>query len=277
MDGDNGWESMGTANKCCRIGGKLREVKRMAKVGEKVKIVNAANVPVTNGKPEYRNGDVLKIIGYCGSQARYAEGTADNGNDRVLNHDKYVVLEVEKEMRFKVGDLIKGTTRGDYSITNEKMTKATVIGVFENDAIRIRINEHSDVSKIGTEYTVFGRYFKPVTFTLSDLKPCMVAKIRDGKTAIMSMSQDNGMVMNCDNGCWEGLGNYSDTLESSVTNQHDIMEVYGFSKYAHEANKISTEDRELLFKREEPKPKRKMTIDEICKELGEEIEIVKGE
>lgn len=118
---------------------------------------------------------------------------------------------------------------------------------------------------------------EPAPFTLSDLKPCMVVKERDGKTAIISMSQDDGMVMNFDDGCWGGLGNYSDTLESSVTNQHDIVEVYGFSEYGHLANKISTEYRELLFKREEPKPKRKMTVDEICKELGEEIEIVEGE
>lgn len=243
----------------------MREVKRKAKIGEKIKIVDAF-FPFGS----YKNGDVLTVLRVLGGE--------ENDEHRVYVEEfeqpfiltgEYVVLEVEKEMRFKVGDKVRiaeNTSAHRFEIGQPVRIK------------KVTISNYLAESLDGTEeWWVADKELGPAPFTLSDLKPCMVAKIRDGKTAIISMSQDNGMVMNSDNGCWVGLGNYSDTLESSVTNQHDVVEVYGFSKMPYRANEISTNDRELLFKREEPKPKRKMTIDEICKELGEEIEIVKGE
>ncbi len=68
------------------------EVKREAKTGDKVKIVNAEQVPMTDGTPDYKNGDVLEISN-GGYQARYAAGTGDNGCARVLLPNEYVVLE----------------------------------------------------------------------------------------------------------------------------------------------------------------------------------------
>lgn len=94
----------------------MREVKREAKAGEYVKVVNARNVPVLNGKPEYQNGDILKILNSNCGQATYAEGKAENGRYRVLNTHEYVVLENfdysvfpknEPWRKAKVGDKIK--------------------------------------------------------------------------------------------------------------------------------------------------------------------------
>lgn len=68
------------------------EVKRQAKTGERVKIVKAEQIPTTDGKPDYKNGDVLEISN-GGYQARYAAGTGDNGCARVLLPNEYVVLE----------------------------------------------------------------------------------------------------------------------------------------------------------------------------------------
>lgn len=73
------------------------EVKRQAKTGEKVKIINTRQVPVTDGKPDYKIGDILEIIEE-GYKVRYAEGTGDNGNMRVLLPDEYVVLEPVAEV-----------------------------------------------------------------------------------------------------------------------------------------------------------------------------------
>lgn len=256
----------------------MREVKRRAKIGEKVKIVNAANVPVTNGKPEYRNGDVLEIIGYLGSQARYAEGTADNGNVRVLNPDEYIVLEGENEMRFKVGDkvrvregLVAGNEYGDLFFNN---IMSQLCG---KSAEVDKVHDDGTYSLKSSIYYFNDAMLEPAPFTLSDLRPCMVVKQRDGDVGIVSTMDGGRFCINTESGLWMGLENQRDDLTDRRVASSDIMEVYGFSKYAHEANKISTEDRELLFKREEPKPKRKMTVAEICKELGEEIEIVKGE
>ena len=71
----------------------IREVKRAAKVGEYIKIVNACSVPRTNGKPEYKNGDILKVLNVESEwRVRYGIGRADN-LERVVNKGEYVVLE----------------------------------------------------------------------------------------------------------------------------------------------------------------------------------------
>ena len=73
----------------------VKKVKRYANVGEYVEVVAAENVPVTDGKPDYKNGDIIKIIGIengCG-QVRYAEGADVNGMHKLLNAKEYVVIE----------------------------------------------------------------------------------------------------------------------------------------------------------------------------------------
>lgn len=274
MDGDNGWESLGTANKCCRIGGKLREVKRKAKIGEKIKIVDAF-FPLGS----YKNGDVLTVLRVLGGE--------ENDEHRVCVEEfeqpfiltsEYVVLEVEKETRFKVGDKARGTAAGNYAVTDEEMTKATVMEIFGDDLMRIRIDEHTDTSEIGCEYMVFGEYFKPAPFTLSDLKPCMVVKIRDGQLFLVSQLESGLGLVKEREGKSLYFGDFNDDLTFKPNSNLDIIEVYGYRKdYLISSLELSSVKRELLWKREEPKPKRKMTIDEICKELGEDIEIVKGE
>lgn len=106
------------------------EVKRPAKVGEWIKVVSAKYIPTTNGKDDYKNGDVLKIpnIDLFAGKPRYAQGIGDNGIARVLNHDEYVVLVpitptieavAQPESQYKevkrladVGDLIKIVKEG---------------------------------------------------------------------------------------------------------------------------------------------------------------------
>lgn len=74
----------------------IKEVKRVAKPGEFVKIVNANLVPGN----DYKNGDILKIIGLdyvC--LPRYAEGKRD-GVDRLLSSSEYVVLEGYEDCKY---------------------------------------------------------------------------------------------------------------------------------------------------------------------------------
>jgi len=111
----------------------MREVDRMARVGEYVKVVNATNIPRTNGKDEYANGDVLKIIA-CSS--RYADGKADDGKERILHLSEYVVLE-----------------NFDYSVfsKNEPWRKARL-----SDKIKVvKVAEaHRPIVNIGEEFMV---------------------------------------------------------------------------------------------------------------------------
>lgn len=68
--------------------------------------------------------------------------------------------------KFKVGDLVRGTNRGSYTITNEDMTLGEVVKVYKegdhrgND-IYVKILEHSCRSWVGKCFTVDSRYFEP--------------------------------------------------------------------------------------------------------------------
>lgn len=246
----------------------MREVKRKAKAGEKIKIVDE-----WASFGNYKNGDVLTVrISNDGNE--YQNGHVFVGEHELAIMDtEYVVLEGEKEMRFKVGDkvrIVENTSAHRFEIGQPVRIK------------KVTISDYIAESLDGTEeWWVADKELEPAPFTLSDLKPCMVVKLRDGALGIVSTIAENEMCVNLENGMFMGLLTHKEDLSYKSDSDFDIMEVYGFSKYAHEANKISTEDRELLFKREEPKPKRKITEKEaiamLQETLGEEIEIVKGE
>lgn len=74
---------------------KVKEVKRKAKVGEYIKIVDAYNVPKTNGKPDYKNGDILKVLKVTNEngQVKYSEAKTDGFIGKFVNKEEYVVLE----------------------------------------------------------------------------------------------------------------------------------------------------------------------------------------
>ncbi len=138
----------------------VKEVKRLAKVGEYVKIVNAVS-----SYGNYKNGDILKIVDDAYGYARYGH----HPGEALYNHE-YVVLEgykPEKECKpkepnkFKVGDIVKGNSESDewYAITNSNMTRGKVIGVI-GDTITIEVLRHKAMAnKVGNEYDVESKYF----------------------------------------------------------------------------------------------------------------------
>ena len=77
---------------------KVKEVKRPAKVGEYIKIVNAKSVSTTNGKQDYKNGDILKVVKYDGH--KYVDDVCEKEKAYYKNQifkyadlHEYVVLE----------------------------------------------------------------------------------------------------------------------------------------------------------------------------------------
>lgn len=77
---------------------KVREVKRVAKAGEKIKIVN---VSITERK--YDNGDILTVIKHVACDGLFLEHVIVEEHDvRILNHE-YVILEEYDE--FTLDDL----------------------------------------------------------------------------------------------------------------------------------------------------------------------------
>lgn len=106
-------------------------------------------------------------------------------------------------------------------------------------------------------------------FTKDDLKVGYVVKLRNGDVRIympcsffsFSLVSTNGTITSC----------YDIDLRNTEDSCWDVMEVYGYAKNAGSALMTSIQNRELLWKREETK---KMTVEEIEKELGYKIEIV---
>ena len=88
----------------------VREVKRKAKIGEYVKVVNAK--PAI---PSYKNGDIFKVTYVTASGCICKNSDGDTG----LWHEEYVVLEnykpekePEKKDEICVGDTVKVTDTG---------------------------------------------------------------------------------------------------------------------------------------------------------------------
>ena len=70
-------------------------------------------------------------------------------------------------MKFKVGDIVRGTKEGWYGITNAKITRGEVIEVLNpkencDEDIRIRILEHPLKSVVGVTGCVESKYFELV-------------------------------------------------------------------------------------------------------------------
>ena len=87
-----------------------------------------------------------------------------------------IELQEVKQMKFRVGDIIKGTDKDRYAYTNTGMTKGRVIKVYDGASkgesdIRIEILEHTSGHLVGDEFDVESKYFELVPqFGKSDLK-----------------------------------------------------------------------------------------------------------
>lgn len=58
-------------------------------------------------------------------------------------------------------------------------------------------------------------------------------------------------------------------------NKYDIKKIYGYAKYCYMTTLVNVNDRPLIWER--PKEVKKMTVTEICKELGYKVEIIAEE
>lgn len=91
----------------------VRGVKRPAKVGEYIKIVNPINVPIDGetGEPSYKTGSILKAFECnCDGCVRFKEGYDIHHISYSVYPGEYVVLEnykPEKDDEIHVGDMVK--------------------------------------------------------------------------------------------------------------------------------------------------------------------------
>lgn len=119
-------------------------------------------------------------------------------------------------------------------------------------------------------------------FSKDDLKVGYVVQRRDGTlfmvVPVMSKGGANNeyeMRIVDKEYHWDSIPKYSDDLKTDNNfTGFDIVKVYGFSKYANNCLQISTENRNLIWERKE-EIKKEMTVEEIEKELGYSVKIVK--
>lgn len=111
-------------------------------------------------------------------------------------------------------------------------------------------------------------------FNKADLKVGYVVKTRSG-ALYMVMPVTYGMsLVNKTGRADMPLDVYNEVMlhDAVLKNTaYDITEVYGYPVFSASSLDISTENRELLWKREEPK---EMTLEEVEKALGYPVKIV---
>lgn len=106
----------------------------------------------------------------------------------------------------------------------------------------------------------------------NDLKVGYVVKNREGNLyMVMEHAKDGLIIIREDEKHWNQLCHFKDDLTNHCFAELDIVEVYGFPDHWKDAMRITDGNRPLLWKREKAK---KMTVEEVEKELGYKIEIV---
>lgn len=183
--------------------------------------------------------------------------------------------------KFKVGDRVRRTK--DFSPfcglpLIPKGTIGTIIDAADCQYPRVQFDGYRPINSDV-------EYLERVPFSKADLKPGYVVEMRDGRKALIlpfhDIRKDKDVLILAydspdsysswdpvddvvaDDLLWIGLG----------TRQRDIIRVYGLSNVGGLAIYASrTESRPLLWERKETK---KMTVAEVCKALGYDVEIVK--
>ena len=179
----------------------VKEVKRLANVGEYVKIVNAVS-----SYGNYKNGDILQIVDDAYGYARYGH----NPGEALYDHE-YVVLEgykPKKEVKhkepnkFKVGDIVKCNNPVRYCFTDDDMTRCKVTNVSEDGKyISVEILEHkrgSTCKFYGFESNCFDLveeapklYNGKIIFTKGDemFKTGHIYEVKDGRIKTVEYGQ----------------------------------------------------------------------------------------
>ena len=112
------------------------------------------------------------------------------------------------------------------------------------------------------------------------IKPCYVVVHRNGELRMVIETTEGMACVNKD-GCYIKFDSLDNTLRNigSAGSDFDIVEVYGFSEYYGNLNKILTNNRELIWKREEISPTQ-IKLEELEKkqrEIADEMEKLRKE
>lgn len=182
--------------------------------------------------------------------------------------------------KFKVGDRVRVVDKtllyyGKVGIVFEKRDKDIYDVAFE-------FNEKEKFRYLVDELELVKEKESNMEFTLKDLTDDMIVEIRNGSKHLVV---SNGKVMTRING-WGDLDKYENDLTHKNFEQLNIDKVWKIKNKSFYRttlkNILSNEyidncskyEIELVYDRTKPLPK-KMTLSQICDELGYDVEIVK--
>lgn len=175
--------------------------------------------------------------------------------------------------KFKVGDRVRRTRDRLGSRTQPFIPKGAVGTVIKDDGDSCPMVEFDGYAKVYSDDELMER----VQFTKADLKSGYLVEYRSGERRLVVATSDGGFVL-LSGECmiYNSSSSYNDELRCSCTAlPNDIMKVYGLPKRAENGSVLSTSGRELIWQREEKPAVKKMTVSEVCKALGYDVEIVK--
>lgn len=169
--------------------------------------------------------------------------------------------------KFKVGDKVKVIScyNAD-SIKREYIGKIFTIQQVNPDKRCMSMGTHYSFKEGYCSYIFFEGELELVKFTKSDLKNGMVVTFKNGFRGLVVDNIIIGNSIYCD------LSDYNDDLTTKDNSTSlNIIKVYNALSHRGFRNYLSDDNLELIWEREKPK---KMTKQEIEKELGYSIEII---
>ena len=194
---------------------------------------------------------------------------------------------MSKKNKFKVGDIIRGTDNELYTFTDKSMTKGLVTQVINNEFIMVKILENKNFSyKIGNSYAVRSKYFEYIPNENIFNK---IVEIINAPNGAKGINQTFGLIIDRDtantllkqNFKKNGIINentfyyflpFKPIFKENVLygNQYDYKgEIWGLGDKFEDIHLKNVITGEIYNK-----PVKKMTVEEIERELGYRIKIV---
>lgn len=172
--------------------------------------------------------------------------------------------------KFKVGDRVR-FIKHEATVPDRLVGCIGVISVDDGTEIP-RVHFTGD-----DNFWIHDYALKSAQFTKADLKSGYLVEYRNGERRLVVETSDGGFVL-LSGECmiYNSSRSYNDELRyGCIALSNDIMRVYGLPKRAENGSVLSTSGRELIWTREEKAAAKKMTVTEVCKALGYDVEIVR--
>lgn len=156
-----------------------------------------------------------------------------------------------------------------YYIRNNILQGEYIVGLCNTQYNVSKCNSIKDINDVCSgEFALLGNQS-----IKSILKPCMVVRLRCGELCIVVNYKKGLSLLSINGFVYTGIETFNDDLKRKYNDElFDIIEVYGLNEHGINAMDISTENRDLLFKREEQSPR-----DIKIKELQDKMDSIKRE